>query len=141
MGDSCIGQAMIAAAFGGVFGALVGGASSTYSATLTSSGRATLQYVGKTSFQYSLITTTFTGAYCASEGISMQKGPHNAVAGGVAAGAVGALLKNNLKFGLAFGGVTSIAMAALDLAGGTMDTRSEATVARFSLNPDNKARA
>jgi hypothetical protein len=137
MGDSCIGQVMIAGAFGGVFGALVGGGTSTYSATLSNSGKATLRYMGKTSYQYALITSTFAGAYCAAEGITMRKGPHNAVLGGVAAGAVGALLKNNIKFGLAFGGVTAIAMGAVDFAGGTLDTRGESTLERFKIIREN----
>lgn len=138
MGDSCLGQAMAGAAFGGFFGTLVGGVSTTYSHTLSKSSKLALQHIGKSSFQYALIASTFAGVTCASEGFTARKGPHNSVFGGIAVGTVAALLKQSIKHGLAFGGVSAIAMGALDLAGGSLDTRSEKDLNRFNFLQTSK---
>ena len=133
-GDSCLGQAMLGAAFGGVFGLIASSATSTFSPSMTMNSKLATSYIGKTSAQYSIIATTFMGASCASEGFTAQKGAHNSMFGGVAVGVVTALLKQNLKQGLAIGGMSALCMGAYEYSGGSMDARQEKDLDRFKFH-------
>lgn len=126
MGDSCIFQAGFGALFGGVFGGIVGAATTTYFPNQDAlTVRRAASYAGKTSLKYAMIASTFSGVVCASESITQRKGPHNAVAGGLACGVVASLLTSNHKHGLAFGGMTAVIMGALEFSGGSLDSRQE----------------
>jgi len=133
MADSCIAQAAIGAAFGGLFGGLVGAATTTFMPNQSGmSARNALSYSAKSSARFGMVVATFSGVSCASQSLTQKKGPHNAVAAGITAGVVSALLTSNYKHGLAFGGMSAICMGALELAGGSLDSRGEKDIEKLA---------